>query len=83
MTRIREEAEAALNAIPQSPEVARRLFQEGHPREVIVKVANEMRADLIVMGTHGRRGVSHFFFGSVAEYCVRIASVPVLTVRVQ
>ncbi len=81
LDRIREEAQVALNAIPQSAEITRRLLKEGHPREVIVHTAKEMGVDLIVMGTHGRRGVSHFFFGSVAEYCVRMAPVPVLTVR--
>jgi len=34
-----------------------------------------------VMGTHGRRGVEHLFIGSVAEYVVRHARVPVMTVR--
>jgi hypothetical protein len=37
--------------------------------------------DLIVMGTHGRSGVSHLFMGSVAERVVRTAPCPVLTVR--
>jgi len=37
--------------------------------------------DLIVMGTHGRRGLSHVFLGSVAERVVRMAPCPVLTVR--
>jgi nucleotide-binding universal stress UspA family protein len=40
-----------------------------------------MRADLIVIGTHGRTGVSKVFLGSVAERIVRLAPCPVLTVR--
>ena len=46
----------------------------------IVKYAAEHGIELIVMGTHGRRGVAHLFLGSVAEHVVRTASCPVLTV---
>jgi nucleotide-binding universal stress UspA family protein len=48
------------------------------------KIAEEAKlwpADLIIIGTHGRRGFSHFFLGSVAEGVARIASVPVLLIR--
>lgn len=79
--RIRKEGEAALKAIPSSPEITQRLIQDGHPREAVIEIAKQLKVDLIVMGTHGRRGVSHLFFGSVAEYVVRMAPVPVLTVR--
>jgi universal stress protein A len=47
----------------------------------IVKYANEHDIDLIVMGTHGRRGIAHFVVGSVAEHVVRISRCPVLTVH--
>jgi nucleotide-binding universal stress UspA family protein len=47
----------------------------------IVNYAGEERIDLIVMGTHGRTGVSHLLMGSVAERVVRTAPCPVLTVR--
>jgi nucleotide-binding universal stress UspA family protein len=47
----------------------------------IVKYATEQHIDLIVMGTHGRRGMSHLLLGSVAEHVVRTAPCPVLTVR--
>jgi nucleotide-binding universal stress UspA family protein len=47
----------------------------------IVRYAAEHGIDLIVMGTHGRRGVSHILLGSVAEHVVRTARCPVLTVR--
>jgi universal stress protein A len=46
----------------------------------IVRYARGQNIDLIVMGTHGRRGVAHLLLGSVAEYVVRIAPCPVLTV---
>jgi nucleotide-binding universal stress UspA family protein len=49
--------------------------------QTIVDYANEANIDLIVMGTHGRTGIPHFFIGSVAERVVRTASRPVLTVR--
>ena len=47
----------------------------------ILEVATEQRADLIVMGTHGRQGLSHALLGSVAEKVVRLSTVPVLTAR--
>ena len=53
----------------------------GNPAAVITATAAERGVDLIVMGTHGRTGVSHFFLGSVAERVVRTAPCPVLTVR--
>jgi nucleotide-binding universal stress UspA family protein len=52
----------------------------GDPREGILEVARERNADLIVMGTHGRRGLSRAFLGSVAERVVRTSPIPVLTV---
>ena len=47
----------------------------------IAQYAADHAIDLIVMGTHGRRGVAHLLLGSVAEHVVRTASCPVLTVR--
>ena len=51
------------------------------PDEVIVETASNLGCDLIVLGTHGRRGLSHLFLGSVAERVVRTSSAPVLTLR--
>jgi nucleotide-binding universal stress UspA family protein len=51
--------------------------------ELIVKQAVDWPADVIVMGTHGRRGLSRLVLGSNAEYVVRHAPVPVLLVRMQ
>jgi nucleotide-binding universal stress UspA family protein len=56
-------------------------LQAGVPFEVIVKIAEEERADMIVMGTQGRSGLSRVLLGSVAERVIRLASCPVLTVR--
>jgi nucleotide-binding universal stress UspA family protein len=47
----------------------------------IIRIADEEKADLIVIATHGFTGWRHLVFGSVAEKVVRIASCPVLTVR--
>jgi nucleotide-binding universal stress UspA family protein len=49
--------------------------------DLIVKEAKKWRANLIVMGTHGRRGVSRMVLGSDAEIVVRTSPVPVLLVR--
>ena len=50
------------------------------PWETILAVAKSRDADLIVMGTHGRRGLSRVFLGSVAEKVVRLSPIPVLTI---
>lgn len=55
--------------------------REGRPAGIIVDVARASAIDLIVMGTHGRTGVSHALLGSVAERVLRTAPCPVLTVR--
>ena len=54
---------------------------EGEPAEEILRVAALCEADLIVMGTHGRRGLARLLMGSVAERVVRKAPCPVLTLR--
>ena len=54
--------------------------EEGKPYEIILKVANEWGADLIVIGTHGRTGISHLLLGSVSEHVVRHTSIPVLVI---
>lgn len=53
----------------------------GDPAGEIVRVAAEKKADLVVMGTHGRTGIEHALMGSIAERVVRRAKCPVLTVR--
>ncbi len=62
-------------------EVAPVRLEMGDAREVIDRVAEDVHADLIVMGTHGRKGLSRWFMGSVAESVVRTAPCPVLTVH--
>ena len=60
---------------------ARSALRSGAPHEEIVALARDERADLIVIGTHGRGGVSRALLGSVADRVVRLAPCPVLTVR--
>jgi nucleotide-binding universal stress UspA family protein len=56
------------------------LAVEGEAPATILRVAEEQAVDLIVVGTHGRRGVRRLLLGSVAEGVVRRATCPVLTV---
>jgi len=60
---------------------ARHREEAGEPGTVILRIAEEERFDLIVMGTHGRQGFERIVMGSVAERVVRHARCPVLTVR--
>jgi universal stress protein A len=55
--------------------------RSGEAADGILAQTQEMDADLIVLATHGRKGVSHFLIGSVAESVIRRASRPVLVVR--
>jgi nucleotide-binding universal stress UspA family protein len=61
--------------------VPRQEVREGAPHAQITAFAREAGVDLIVMGTHGRGGLSHMLLGSVTEKVVRTAPCPVLTVR--
>lgn len=54
---------------------------KGIPYEEVCKLAAEQKVDLIVLGTHGRRGIDRMLFGSTAEQVVRNAPCPVLSVR--
>lgn len=53
----------------------------GAPFQTIVDTAGDRHVDLIVMGTHGRTGLTHVLMGSVAEKVVRLAPCPVLVTR--
>jgi nucleotide-binding universal stress UspA family protein len=69
-------------ALPADPRVACEYHVVlGSPAPEIVRFAKESGADLIVMSTHGRRGISHFLMGSVAEAVVRKAPCPVITMK--
>jgi nucleotide-binding universal stress UspA family protein len=57
------------------------VFLEGRPFVEIIRYARENEIDLIVISTHGRSGLKHALFGSVAEKVVRKAPCPVLVVK--
>lgn len=54
--------------------------EAGSAARTILRLAAEWEADVLVISTHGRRGVSHMLMGSVAEHIIRHAEVPVLVV---
>ena len=60
---------------------AEALVLNGTPYEAITEAAALNGADLVIMGTHGRKGVSRFFLGSVASRVISSAPCPVLTVH--
>jgi len=60
---------------------ARAALRSGIAYQEIVALATDERADLIVIGTHGRGGINRALLGSVADRVIRLASCPVLTVR--
>ena len=72
---------AVLGRVRRTGVRSQAIFTEGLPSDAILRAARRTRADLIVMGTHGRSGVARFFLGSVAERVVRESRSPVLTVR--
>ncbi|HHT9129556.1 MAG TPA: universal stress protein [Candidatus Brocadiaceae bacterium] len=57
------------------------IIVQGVPFSEIIKTSKEYKIDLIVLGTHGRTGLSHAIMGSVAEKVVRKSPCPVLTIR--
>jgi len=57
------------------------LILRGFADEAIIAAAKQQHADLIVMGTHGRRGAARLFLGSVAARVISTAPCPVMTVR--
>ena len=54
---------------------------EGDPSEEIINYIHEHKIDLVIMGTHGRKGMDKILFGSVAERVVKAAPVPVMVVN--
>lgn len=79
--RFRVETKAEIARVAARYPRAKAIIREGSARTGILDAAREVSANLIVMGTHGRTGLAHIFFGSVAEYVVRHSQIPVLTVR--
>lgn len=77
----RAQLEALLAKHCLTPTKREVLVESGDPRDVIVSKAAELHADLIVMGTHRRRGLTRVLLGSVAESVIRTAPCSVLVVR--
>ena len=79
----RERLEGALTAEEREKFRVTNEVRIGAAADNIQEVAREQQVDLIVMGTHGRRGLAHMFLGSVAERVVRGAPCPVLTTHAE
>jgi nucleotide-binding universal stress UspA family protein len=76
-----EQLKSAVEDVRKRLPRAESILAKGPPAQEILSAADRTKADLIVMGTHGRRGMSHVLLGSVAERVVRLSPVPVLTIR--
>ena len=81
LARIRERAAARIAALLR-PEAVRYTFRlvEGEPAACILDQIDRRKPALVVMGTHGRRGVTRLLLGSVTQKVARAATVPVVTV---
>jgi universal stress protein A len=82
--RLNEEARRCLSAWRKevaSETVVKDDLRAGTPYREIIEAASETKSDLIVLGTHGRNGLTRLFIGSTAERVVRHAACPVLVVR--
>lgn len=80
------ESQTALDELARTKctaQLGRVVVKAGDARETIRQTAKDLGADLIVMGTHGRRGISRALLGSVTEAVVRTAPCAVLTVRLR
>lgn len=71
----------ALTELQKRAPNARALLKYGVPWQQILEAVDEEHPSVVVMGTHGRRGLKHVLLGSVAEKVVRLSPVPVLTAR--
>lgn len=66
---------------PTHPAEVARFVVEGEPAPEIIRMAEDQGCDLIVMGTHGRKGLGRLLMGSVAEQVVRRSGCPVMVVK--
>lgn len=77
---VQQDIAARLGEVCQGRAVATKTVRQGAPDAEISALAGEIGADLVVVGTHGRTGLSHVLLGSVAERVIRVSPVPVVTV---
>jgi nucleotide-binding universal stress UspA family protein len=74
-------AKRALGQLAGSVGGPKTILRAGDPAAETIKAIEEITPAFVVMGTHGRKGFSHFFMGSVAEEVIRSSKAPVITVR--
>lgn len=82
-TALRKEAQTTIEQLAgmyKGKKTLSRFTPEGLPKEEILNVAADWKADLIVMGNHARSGLSQLFNGSIEEHVVNHASMPVLVI---
>jgi universal stress protein A len=81
----KKRAENKLKAIyhdSDGPELSGEIhIREGKPHEEILKLADELDVGMIVIGSHGRKGLERAIFGSVAEKVTRMAKTPILIIK--
>jgi universal stress protein A len=80
-THAQQQTQMALARVQKAGLQGDSAITEGIPFQVIIDTAERMDADLIVMGTHGRTGLTHALMGSIAEKVVCLAPCPVLVTR--
>ncbi|MCB9881440.1 MAG: universal stress protein [Planctomycetes bacterium] len=80
-THVREELVRRAATLPEALATTVVVRVAAHPANEIIEQARELRANYVVMATHGRTGIGHALLGSVTERVLRSCDVPVLTVR--
>jgi nucleotide-binding universal stress UspA family protein len=83
LMRLKKEAQETIDQIIKMYNGKHEAFHftpEGNPKEEIIAMAQEWKADLIVMGTHGRTGLKHLLMGSVSESVIQHSKIPVMVV---
>ncbi len=85
MEQIKDKAKSYLEKVAQRLRskgvTVKTMVSTGHAAEEIIKAAEETKAGLVAMSTHGRSGISRWAFGSVTDKVLREGKVPILTVR--
>jgi nucleotide-binding universal stress UspA family protein len=76
-----DELDATIAALGLDPSIVDKRLVEGASGQMIIHVANEVDADVIVVGSHGKGWFKRVVIGSVSEYVVKHSRVPVLVVR--
>jgi nucleotide-binding universal stress UspA family protein len=80
---VEEEAKKTLADLAGDVGAEHAIFRHGDPAEQILAVAREEKPALVVMGTHGRRGLNRVIHGSVADAVLRSCPVPLITVKAE